>query len=358
MLIALPILLAGVGCLLVWRGHVGTRRGDEPRCRRCDYDLRGQIEPRCPECGTPFSEATVRRGRYQRRPRRIVTGWLFILLATTLMLPPVQQYLSTTLGLPAWQRRIALEWSRRHVYLPNFILIYGQSGDPSTAWATVSVLRQRMVNGYLSRGELAKVAGPLIAASRAGGQLRSDRAVGEMITELLAANVMSGRDAQRYIGIWGAPAYRPPREDTGSLPVITQKFSLAHTRGGFPQFLPLTEVWLLQVDGSYHTPCLLDSQGSWEASHLVPWDGVPEEELTIRVSTTWYRFEDAVPIDERHAGPQLRAAMEELRPRMLCRLVKDVRFTSSAQPGPNRYHEHRPATILAEGEDPATMPAP
>ncbi len=23
-------------------------------CRKCFYDLRGQVEPRCPECGTPF----------------------------------------------------------------------------------------------------------------------------------------------------------------------------------------------------------------------------------------------------------------------------------------------------------------
>ncbi len=27
----------------------------ENRCTRCGYDLRGLTEPRCPECGTPFS---------------------------------------------------------------------------------------------------------------------------------------------------------------------------------------------------------------------------------------------------------------------------------------------------------------
>jgi len=34
-----------------------SRQGqqEEPRCRRCGYLLRGLPEPRCPECGTPFS---------------------------------------------------------------------------------------------------------------------------------------------------------------------------------------------------------------------------------------------------------------------------------------------------------------
>jgi len=27
----------------------------EGRCEKCNYDLRGLPEPRCPECGTPFT---------------------------------------------------------------------------------------------------------------------------------------------------------------------------------------------------------------------------------------------------------------------------------------------------------------
>jgi len=34
-----------------------------PRCRKCGYDLRGQRELRCPECGTEFDEAILRIGR-------------------------------------------------------------------------------------------------------------------------------------------------------------------------------------------------------------------------------------------------------------------------------------------------------
>ena len=30
-----------------------------PVCLKCGYDLRGQTEPRCPECGTPFDPALI-----------------------------------------------------------------------------------------------------------------------------------------------------------------------------------------------------------------------------------------------------------------------------------------------------------
>lgn len=36
---------------------LGVALVPEPRvghCRRCDYDLTGLTQPRCPECGTPF----------------------------------------------------------------------------------------------------------------------------------------------------------------------------------------------------------------------------------------------------------------------------------------------------------------
>ncbi len=62
LLVALP---AGSGP--VWFGRRYVQRSlrrqllerGVPICLRCGYDLRGQTEPRCPECGKPFDEALL-----------------------------------------------------------------------------------------------------------------------------------------------------------------------------------------------------------------------------------------------------------------------------------------------------------
>ncbi len=45
------------------RLHRRRKRRKVGRCVRCDYDLRGLPEPRCPECGTPFDETATRPQR-------------------------------------------------------------------------------------------------------------------------------------------------------------------------------------------------------------------------------------------------------------------------------------------------------
>jgi hypothetical protein len=56
--IVLPSLLHHI----CWSGMARKRLREQlaidgrPKCSGCGYDLRGQIEPRCPECGKPFDE--------------------------------------------------------------------------------------------------------------------------------------------------------------------------------------------------------------------------------------------------------------------------------------------------------------
>jgi hypothetical protein len=38
-------------------------------CLRCGYDLRGQVDPRCPECGTPFDERLLGRSLPGGKPQ-------------------------------------------------------------------------------------------------------------------------------------------------------------------------------------------------------------------------------------------------------------------------------------------------
>ncbi|MCZ6817039.1 MAG: hypothetical protein O7F76_10160 [Planctomycetota bacterium] len=58
-------------------------------CRRCGYDLQGQTEPRCPECGTQFDPDE--RARIQARigsaqPPRRRLAWIVVLINAALLL--------------------------------------------------------------------------------------------------------------------------------------------------------------------------------------------------------------------------------------------------------------------------------
>lgn len=47
----IPFVLIGVPTALLWR--LDRRRAAPGRCRKCNYDLTGNLSGRCPECGTP-----------------------------------------------------------------------------------------------------------------------------------------------------------------------------------------------------------------------------------------------------------------------------------------------------------------
>ena len=72
----LPIaLIAGlfVSAALLFLGLRGRRVGDEPRCRKCRYNLTAAVSAKCPECGIELDRTTVCWGL-----RRIVAIWSVI----------------------------------------------------------------------------------------------------------------------------------------------------------------------------------------------------------------------------------------------------------------------------------------
>ncbi len=54
------LALAPVLAIVILRRHrQQIRKIEQGICVVCGYDLRGQVEPRCPECGTPFDPSNM-----------------------------------------------------------------------------------------------------------------------------------------------------------------------------------------------------------------------------------------------------------------------------------------------------------
>lgn len=77
----LAAVLAVGGLALLWFGIWPRRRGVEPRCRGCDYNLTGNVSERCPECGRTLGPHAIVHGTRRKRPWRIGIGVLLLLLA-------------------------------------------------------------------------------------------------------------------------------------------------------------------------------------------------------------------------------------------------------------------------------------
>lgn len=77
--IMLTVLPAGIGLYLIRSAR--RRRGTEPRCGHCGYNLIGSLSDRCPECGLRFLEAGVVKGSPASRARLWI-GLALIMLAT------------------------------------------------------------------------------------------------------------------------------------------------------------------------------------------------------------------------------------------------------------------------------------
>lgn len=174
MLIALGLCLACIGATLVARGIVGGRRGDEPRCRRCEFDLsRGNpISMRCPECGADLARGHARvRGRRHRLWWRATIGAVLGLAGGSLTVHAWHGASWTSMA-PAW-------WLARVEYPPGKCVEADRDLD-----------RTRLAHRRWSCGPFGGAAGRRAGAPRAGTvDDRRARAVRRLETDLLGYRV-------------------------------------------------------------------------------------------------------------------------------------------------------------------------
>lgn len=118
--------------LLFERARILERRGF--RCHRCGYDLQGQVDPRCPECGLEFSAAASTRkavakdgGDAERVIRRRRNAWVIVGMAVLLFLGTV-----LAVGLSLYMARTRPVYAAETRKLLNALVAYsrGNRGLP------------------------------------------------------------------------------------------------------------------------------------------------------------------------------------------------------------------------------------
>ena len=133
-----------VGLSLVILGLVGRRAGDEPRCRRCAFDLSGQPEPStgaCPECGADLACArAARRGLRKRR-------WLVFALGLVCLAPG-----------GVWLGLLAYNASTTPAKQPTwFLLLRAERGSIHGARETLEELTNRFGSREITYAQLAPI---------------------------------------------------------------------------------------------------------------------------------------------------------------------------------------------------------
>lgn len=143
LIVLIPAVLLLVGLVLTIWALVPRRRGSEPLCRRCEYNLTGHTdatEPRCPECGanlTPL-RATVHGRRYRR------WGWATMgIIVFLLGLGPLVAEMVGGVSRYDWYRIMPTSWVVSDATDPN-------SGRLSRAWVE---LKRRYEAGDLSAAQ-------------------------------------------------------------------------------------------------------------------------------------------------------------------------------------------------------------
>lgn len=74
------LVSTGVGLILLAIGLRGKRVGDEPRCRKCLYNLTALTSDACPECGSRLKPGAIVRGVRRLRRIPLVLGFVFLVL--------------------------------------------------------------------------------------------------------------------------------------------------------------------------------------------------------------------------------------------------------------------------------------
>ncbi len=150
--IASSVLLAA-GVFIVAVGLRHRRRGTEPRCRKCEYELTGLSAARCPECGSDISTPIgVVKGHRVRRRRLLILGIALLVLGG---------------GMPATAVALLAQGFNIYSRLPTFILLAEAAGRLGiTSQYGIDELHRRLRLGQLSSPEIQQMTAIALAEQK------------------------------------------------------------------------------------------------------------------------------------------------------------------------------------------------
>ena len=114
--IILAVLSAGIGLYLIRSAR--RRRGTEPRCGHCGYNLTGSLSDRCPECGLRFVEAGVVKGSPASRARLWI-GLALLMLATLFGGISASTYLARKAAMERAKAQAAAQFLKQMLSAPS-----------------------------------------------------------------------------------------------------------------------------------------------------------------------------------------------------------------------------------------------
>lgn len=178
-----------VGLVLLVVGLRGRRVGDEPRCRKCKYDLTGLDSDRCPECGHAITQKTTVHG-FRRRRRAL---WL-----------PGALLMAVSLSVAGYGGYQAAQWKTYRDY-PVFMLRWkAANGD----FRAANALNNRIRRGALQPEQLRSFADTAIdqytkavAPPRIGFTTLSQAQLewAQLLESLIKAGLLDARQQRKLV---------------------------------------------------------------------------------------------------------------------------------------------------------------
>lgn len=218
-------LLRIIGFLLLGTYFLATglwpkRRGTDPHCRKCGYNLANRAGDRCPECGVATGPKTIAIGQRVRKSWRIAAGWIALGIAGAFMAIAAYRLFSGNL----W-------YSRQSTAR---ILREANSADAQAAQRAFDELVRRYNGQEIAAADLGAFA-DLLLAGQADGSRRAPllRSHLDCLWDLHQRNRLSPEQRRRYIAQLDRVILEAPPFAQEGMPFTVRLSRPSQSRQGF-----------------------------------------------------------------------------------------------------------------------------